>query len=95
MVSHSSHRSGLLLLPNAKTVLTRSPRIALKIKEPPRSQARRIVAEIKPGRGAARPVGAAAPGGAGGSHVGASLPPSCPLRSPGAHRVLCLKEGTP
>jgi hypothetical protein len=41
----------------------RSPRIALKIKEPPRSQARRTVAGIRLGRGAVLPVEAAALGG--------------------------------
>lgn len=60
------HRPGLLLLPNAKTALRKSPRTALKIKGPPRSRARRTVAGIKLGRGAALPVVAAAPGGAGG-----------------------------
>ena len=56
---------GLLLLPNAKGALMRSPRTALKIKGPPRSRARRIVAGIRLGRGAVLPAGAAAPGGAG------------------------------
>lgn len=57
------HHPGLLLLPNAKTALMRSPRIALKIKGPPRSPVRRTAAGIKLGRGAALPVVAAAPGG--------------------------------
>lgn len=62
--SHTlTHHPGLLLLPNAKTALMRSPRIARKIKVLPRSPARRTAAGIRLGRGAARPVGAAAPGG--------------------------------
>ena len=66
MSSHTlPHCPGRLLPPNAKTALMRSPRTALKIKGPPRSRARRIVAGIRLGRGAVLPAGAAAPGGAG------------------------------
>ena len=52
---------GLLLLPNAKAALMRSPRIALKKKGLPESQARRMVVGIKLSRATALPVVAAAP----------------------------------
>ena len=53
---------GLLLLPNARTDLMRSPRIDLKIKGPLKSQVRRIVAEIRLGRDAVLQAEAAVPG---------------------------------
>ena len=60
----------LLLLPNARTDLMRSPRIDLKIKGPLKSQVRRIVAEIRLGRDAVLQAEAAVPG------LGPAQPPA-------------------
>ena len=66
----------LLLLPNARTDLMRSPRIDLKIKGPLKSQVRRIVAEIRLGRDAVLQAEAAVPGGAEGTMSSFTVKPS-------------------